>query len=125
MRRLLYTIWTLPFLLGSAGHAQWISPQRHEAATLSIDSATGARCTSRGADRATVAVAASGHETDSRVTAMIMIPFGGSDPGDCGELLKHEEARSKLDLAAQLFEAGALTPEEFKQIADKIKLELL
>ena len=36
------------------------------------------------------------------------------------ETLKHEEARSRLDLAAQLFEAGALTAEEFKAIADDV-----
>lgn len=51
---------------------------------------------------------------------MISIPFGGSDQGNCSALLKHEEARSRLDLAAQLFEAGALTPDEFKVIAEDV-----
>ena len=125
MRRFLLTIITLPLLFGGAGHAQYISPQRFEGGDLSIDSATGARCSSSAADRASASIVASGHETDSRVAAVISIPFGGNDPGDCSTLLKHEEARSRLDLAAQLFEAGALTPEEFKQIAEEIKLELL
>lgn len=40
--------------------------------------------------------------------------------GDCSKLLKHEEARSRLELASQLFEAGALSLEEFKAIAEDV-----
>lgn len=54
------------------------------------------------------------------MTGIISVPFGGRDQGDCSALLKHEEARSRLELASQLFEAGALTPEQFKAIADDV-----
>lgn len=40
--------------------------------------------------------------------------------GDCDDLLAHEEGRSRLELAAQLFEVGALSAEEFKAIADDV-----
>ena len=52
--------------------------------------------------------------------AGVSIPFGGSSLGNCNALLEHEVARSRLDLAAQLFEAGAIDAEEFKQIADEV-----
>lgn len=52
--------------------------------------------------------------------AGISIPFGGQDLGNCNTLLAHEEARSRLELAAQLFEAGALSAEDFADIAKDV-----
>ena len=127
MRRLSITLGSLAILLGSAqpSQAQFISPQKHEGAHLSIDSSTGSRCSSRGADRANVALIGSATNDDNRVTGLITIPFGGRDQGNCSTLVKHEEARSRLELAAQLFEAGAITPKQFEAIAaDVAKLVL-
>ena len=51
---------------------------------------------------------------------MIAMPFGGPSQKNCNALLAHEEGRSRLELASLLFEAGALSPEEFKKIASEV-----
>lgn len=127
MRRLQLAISSIALLLctsQSAG-AQLIQPQRFEAGRISIDTSTGSRCSSTGRDSASASLVGSGGQEDSRVAAVISIPFGGRDQGNCSTLVKHEEARSRLDLAAQLFEAGAITPKQFEAIAaDVAKLVL-
>ena len=98
-----------------------IAPTNFEGGSVSVDTSTGARCSSSERDRASLNAGAYTAESgDTASAVMIAIPFGGRDQGDCSQLLKHEEGRSRLELAAQLFEAGALTAEEFKAIADDV-----
>ena len=122
MRRLSIAISSIAVLLCSTQsvRAESFQGQRFEGGQLSIDSSTGTRCSSTERDRANASLVSSANENDSRVAALITVPFGGSNQGDCSTLLKHEEGRSRLELAAQLFEVGALTPEEFKEIADEV-----
>jgi hypothetical protein len=128
MRRLLIPILQGALLLCSAQSAgAEIRHNRFESGRISIDTATGARCSSTGADRASFTVAGTHHDDTSfnagreaRVVAGISIPFGGPSLGNCNTLLEHEEARSRLELAAQLFEAGAIDAEEFKEIAEEV-----
>lgn len=126
MCRLQLAISSLALLLctSQSASAQFIQPQRFEAGRISIDTATGSRCSSTGRDRASASLVGTGGE-EAQVAAVISVPFGGKDQGDCSTLVKHEEARSRLDLAAQLFEAGAITPKQFEAIAaDVAKLVL-
>ena len=126
MRRLSIAISSLAvlFCTTQSARADYIQTQRFEGDRISIDSQTGAQCSSRAADRANASLIGSARDNDSRVAALITIPFGGTKQGDCSELLKHEEARSRLELAAQLFEAGALEPQEFKAIAEDIASQI-
>ena len=137
MRRLFFALVQSALLFCAAQPVRAeIQPRRFESGRISIDTSTGARCSSTGADRASFTVAGSGSSrsagsyssrsdsytsgSDSRIVAGFSIPFGGSSLGNCNALLEHEVARSRLDLAAQLFEAGALSAEAFAEIAQEI-----
>ena len=48
----------------------------------------------------------------------IVIPLH-SKSGDCSKILSYEEALSRLMVAERLLEQGLITPEEYKEIADK------
>ena len=129
MRRLFFALvqGALLFCAAQPVRAE-IQPRQFESGRISVDTSTGARCSSTGADRASFTVAGSNGSgtnyntgsNNSRVVAGISIPFGGPQAGNCNTLLQHEEARSRLDLAAQLFEAGALSAEAFAEIAQEI-----
>ena len=123
MRRVLLALSSTALLLFAAqpSRAQILQqPNALGGGRLSIDTATGARCDSSGADRPSISIAAGQQFDEPALAAIITVPFGGPSLGDCSKLLKHEEARSRLELAAQLFEAGVLSVEEFKAIADDI-----
>ena len=124
MRLLFLTLCAGSILFGTTqpAKAQFISQsQRFESGRVSIDTATGARCSATGADRASASIVGGTNDYgDSSVAAIISVPIGGPQMGDCDDLLAHEEGRSRLELASQLFEVGALSAEEFKQIADDV-----
>lgn len=119
MRHLLLSLGTCALLFAGAqpSRANHVpNPERFSSGRLSVDSSTGGRCDSTGADRPSISVTG-GAGDDPFVGTFITIPFGGPSIGDCTELLRHEEGRSRLELAAQLFEAGAISAQEFKDIA--------
>ena len=116
------------------------NPGRYDGARLGVQTQRGTNCTSSAPDRASFSVVAGYRDRDYNYGysdgygfrgspdngefvggAVISVPFGGPDFGDCSKLLELEEARSRLDMATTLFEAGALSTEELKAVADDAK----
>lgn len=107
----------------------------YDGGRLSIQTQTGTSCSSSAPDRASIGIAAGfednnfdtpfgGTPADNGSLAggvFIAIPFGGQDPGNCRQILTMEEQRTRLDMAVTLYEAGALTEEELKAVAEDVK----
>lgn len=129
------------FISPMAANAQAIisNPGRYDGGRLSIQTQTGTNCSSTAPDRASIGVAA-GYEDNSYDNGFynggyygapdrsgfvggvhLSIPFGGTDPGNCRTILTMEEQRSRLDMAVTLFEAGGMTAEELKALAEEVK----
>ena len=49
----------------------------------------------------------------------IIIPLHPKS-GDCSKILSYEEAMARLMIAERLLERGLITPEDYKEIADKV-----
>ena len=49
----------------------------------------------------------------------IVIPLHPKS-GDCSKILSYEEAMARLLIAERLLERGLITPEDYKEIADKV-----
>lgn len=109
--------------------------RRFDGGRLSVQTQTGSNCSSSAPDRAGISAATGvkdrafdggyGNGSQDLVSGIaITIPFGGPKFGDCSSLLKLEEARNKIDLAVTLFEAGALSAEEFKAVMEEAKSAL-
>lgn len=126
------------FISPMAANAQAIisNPGRYDGGRLSIQTQTGTNCSSTAPDRASVGVAAGYEDRDSYNYygntngydnrgfvggVHISIPFGGTDPGNCRNILAMEEQRARLDMAVTLYEAGGMTAEELKGLAREVK----
>jgi hypothetical protein len=126
----------LAVLCANAGWANGIiTTTRHaDGGRLSVQTQTGSNCSASAPDRPSLSVVggvrdrdygfgSGGQDTVAGVA--FTIPFGGQKIGNCNDLLSIEEARNRIDLAVTLFEAGALTGEEFKAIMAEAKSVLL
>lgn len=101
---------------------------------VSIQTQSGTSCSSQTADRASIGVAA-GYEDSSTsgdfgggsggsglaAGIYVAMPFGGTISADCNGIVVLEEQRARLDMAMTLFEAGALSADELKEIAEDVK----
>ena len=119
----------------SAEAAPFISnPGRFNGGRVSVQTQTGTSCSATAPDRASLGVAAGvdGNDSDSGYYGsenragfaggvFIAVPFGGQPVGDCNLILEMEQQRARLDMAVTLFEAGAMTSEELKEIAEDVK----
>ena len=108
---------------------------RYDGGRLSVQTQTGSNCSSAAPDRASVSAVAGtrdrsftgGYSSGSQdlvAGVAVSIPFGGPALEDCNGLLRIEEARNRIDLAVTLFEAGAMTADEFKAIMEEAKAVL-
>ena len=116
------------------------NPGRYDGGRLGVQTQRGTNCTSSAPDRASFSLVAGYRDRDYSYGysdgygfrgspdngefvggAVVSIPFGGPDFGDCTNLLELEEARARLDMATTLFEAGAITTEELKAVAEATK----
>ena len=128
----------LPLLCGGPSLANGIigNPGRYDGGSLGVQTQTGTNCSSSAADRPSISAVAGtrskeyygsrgySYTTDNNDLAagvIVTVPFGGKDLGDCTKLLTIEEQRARLDIAMTLFEAGAMTAEEIKLLAEEVK----
>ena len=118
------------------------NPGRYDGARLGVQTQRGTNCNSSAPDRASFSLVAGYRDRDYDYGyrsdygsykgspdngefvggAIVSIPFGGPDFGDCSKILELEEARAQLDMATTLFEAGAMTADELRVVADKVKV---
>ena len=137
--RLAASLFALPLLCGGPSLANGIisNPGRYDGGSLGVQTQTGSNCSSSAPDRPSFSLVGGkrskdydnygdrfsrGNDTTDFVGgAVITIPFGGPQLGDCSALLEMEEQRSRLDLAITLFEAGAMSAEELRAVAAEIK----
>jgi len=116
------------------------NPGRYDGGRLSVQTQRGTNCSSSAPDRASFSVVAGYRGNDYEYSyagdrgyrgspdngefvggAVVTIPFGGPDFGNCSNLLEMEEARARLDMATTLFEAGAMEAEELRAVAEEVK----
>jgi len=125
--------------LSASAQAIITNPGRYDGARLNVQTQRGSSCSSTAPDRSHFSVTAGhrnynydnvryngnyygGNDSGEFVGGVVLtIPFGGPNFGDCSNLLELEEARAQLDMATTLFEAGAMTAEELKEVADRTK----
>jgi len=109
--------------------------RRFDGGRLSVQTQTGSNCSSSSPDRAAISATAGvrGQDRFSGINynsqdllggVSVTIPFGASQKGDCSKLLKIEEARNSIDLAVTLFEAGAMSADEFKEVMERARAVL-
>ena len=128
----------IPFVCGGSALANGIigNPGRYDGGSLGVQTQTGTNCSSSAPDRASISTVVgnrtrdydgyrgsygSSDSNDLVGGVIVTIPFGGRQLGDCSALLEMEEQRARLDLAMTLFEAGAMTAEEIKLLAEEVK----
>ena len=130
----LATLTILP--LGASAGTIIGSPGRYDGGRVSIQTQTGTSCSATAPDRASLGVAAgyentdnygyygqgSGYDSNGLVGGVyVSMPFGGQPIGNCNTILSVEEQRARLDMAVTLFEAGAMTADELKALAEDVK----
>ena len=101
------------------------NPGRFNGGRVSVQTQTGSSCTATAPDRASVG-AAGGYQNGDEDSGLaggffVAIPFGGTLAGNCNTILEMEQQRARLDMAVTLFEAGAMTAEELREIANDVK----
>ena len=112
------------------------NPGRYDGGRISIQTQSGTSCSATAPDRASIGVAAGYEDNDSYSYGggygggnnsgfvggvYVSMPLGGKGVGDCSTILEMEQQRARLDMAVTLFEAGAMTADELKEIADSVK----
>lgn len=108
------------------------NPGRYDGGRVSIQTQSGTSCSATAPDRASIGVAAGyenndynggyGGDNSGLVGGIyISMPFGGQPAGNCDTILEMEQQRARLDMAVTLFEAGAMTADELKEIAESVK----
>jgi len=55
----------------------------------------------------------------------LTVPLGGTIQANCDTIVEMEEARTKVELAVTLYEAGSITKEQLQQILDNSTTVLL
>ena len=129
------SLFALSFLCVGQAQANGIisNPGRYDGGSLGVQTQTGTNCNSSAPDRASISAVAGNRvvdyngssinngQTDLSAGIIFTLPIGQTVSGDCSKLLEMEEYRSRLDLAMTLFEAGAMTPDEIKELSEEIK----
>ena len=85
---------------------------------LGIDGPLGVSCRSDQGSPISLFVQGGSNRDDPSAMVGIIIPLHPKS-GDCAKILSYEEAMARLMIAERLLEQGLITPEEYKEIADK------
>lgn len=112
------------------------NPGRYDGGRVSIQTQSGTSCSATAPDRASIGVAA-GYEQNNQYGGInvntgsnnggfvggvyVSMPIGGRSAGNCDTILEMEQQRARLDMAVTLFEAGAMTADELKEVAESVK----
>lgn len=84
-----------------------------------VDGTLGIRCTSKNGTPTSIYMQGGSFDSNASVSMGVIIPLQSSS-NSCNKILSYEEALARLLIAERLLERGLMTPEEYKEIADKV-----